>query len=39
VTADRFYRDIPGLETLMDHGGPRTYGNDDQARVQVSVAS
>jgi len=24
VTADRFYRDIPGLETLIDDGGLRT---------------
>lgn len=35
----RFYRDVLGLEVLMDHGWLTTYGNDETARVQVSVAS
>ncbi|KRG67620.1 VOC family protein [Pseudoxanthomonas dokdonensis] len=36
---DRFYRDILGLELVMDHGWIRTYAGDAQMRVQVSFAS
>ncbi|GGB99170.1 glyoxalase [Oxalicibacterium flavum] len=34
-----FYRDVLGLSLLMDHGWIATYGNDEQAVVQVSFAS
>jgi catechol 2,3-dioxygenase-like lactoylglutathione lyase family enzyme len=37
--ADAFYRDVLGLETLMDHGWLRTYGNDARMAVQVAVAA
>lgn len=39
AAADRFYRDILGLELLMDHGWIRTYGSTSRMAVQVSVAS
>ena len=39
AAADRFYRDILGLELLMDHGWIRTYGSTSTMTVQVSVAS
>jgi catechol 2,3-dioxygenase-like lactoylglutathione lyase family enzyme len=38
-TAASFYRDVLGLETLMDHGWLRTYGSGEKMTVQVSVAS
>lgn len=37
--ADRFYKDILGLEILMDHGWIKTFGNQEEARVQVSFAT
>lgn len=37
--AASFYRDILGLDILMDHGWIATYGNDAKATVQVSFAS
>ena len=37
--ADHFYRDILGLEVVMDHGWLRTYASDAQMRVQVGIAS
>lgn len=37
--AARFYRDVLGLEALMDHGWIVTYGSAEPMRVQVSVAS
>ena len=36
--ADRFYRDILGLELAMDHGWIRTYASLSHMTVQVSVA-
>lgn len=36
--ADRFYRDILGLELAMDHGWIRTYAASSQMQVQVSFA-
>lgn len=37
--ADVFYHDILGLETLMDHGWIKTFGNDEEAKVQISFAT
>lgn len=37
--ADAFYRDILGLDVLMDHGWLRTYGSNMQMTVQVGVAT
>lgn len=37
--ADAFYRDVLGLETLMDHGWIRTYGSDARMRVQLGFAT
>ncbi|MBN9075432.1 MAG: glyoxalase [Rhizobiales bacterium 65-79] len=38
--AERFYRDVLGLEILMDHGWILTYGSHDaMSSVQVSFAS
>lgn len=37
--AASFYRDILGLELVMDHGWFRTYGSDAKMTVQVSFAS
>ena len=37
--ADAFYRDILGLELVMDHGWLRTYASSAQMTVQVGVAS
>lgn len=36
--ADRFYRDILGLELAMDHGWIRTYASLSHMTVQLSVA-
>ncbi|NIF04704.1 glyoxalase [Chryseobacterium sp. Tr-659] len=36
--ADHFYQEILGLDVLMDHGWIKTFGNDEEARVQVSFA-
>lgn len=37
--AKRFYRDILGLEVLMDHGWLVTYGSAEKMTVQVGVAT
>lgn len=37
--ASFFYRDLLGLELLMDHGWWRTYGCDAKMSVQVSFGS
>ncbi len=37
--ADSFYRDILGLEIVMDHGWLRTYANNSHMTVQVGIAS
>lgn len=37
--ADAFYRDILGLELVMDHGWLRTYASPAKMTVQVGVAS
>ena len=37
--AAAFYRDILGLDLLMDHGWIRTYGSGAGTAVQVSIAS
>ena len=37
--AGLFYQDILGMEVLMDHGWIKTFGNDQEAKVQVSFAT
>ncbi len=37
--ADRFYRDILGLDVLMDQGWIATYGSPETPRVQISFLS
>lgn len=37
--ADKFYRDILGLDLVMDHGWIRTYASSAKMTVQVSFAS
>jgi catechol 2,3-dioxygenase-like lactoylglutathione lyase family enzyme len=37
--ARRFYHDVLGLEVLMDHGWIVTYGSDEPAPIQISVAT
>jgi len=37
--AAAFYRDLLGLDVLMDHGWIATYGSDEQMHVQISFAS
>lgn len=37
--AARFYRDVLGLELLMDHGWIATWGAGGQTSVQVSFAT
>lgn len=37
--ADTFYRDVLGLDIVMDHGWIRTYASPVKMSVQVSVAS
>lgn len=39
AAAQRFYRDILGLDLLMDLGWIATYGSDERMKVQVSFAS
>lgn len=34
-----FYRDVLGLDLLMDHGWLQTYGSQAQMAVQLGVAS
>ncbi|MDQ0594886.1 catechol 2,3-dioxygenase-like lactoylglutathione lyase family enzyme [Chryseobacterium ginsenosidimutans] len=36
--ADHFYHDILGLETVMNHGWIKTFGSDEEAKVQISFA-
>lgn len=37
--AERFYRDVLGLDVLMDHGWIATYGSGEMTAVQISFAS
>lgn len=37
--AKQFYRDILGLDVLMDHGWLVTYGSAEKMTVQVGVAT
>ena len=37
--AKRFYRDILGLDLLMDHGWLVAYGSSEKMSVQVGVAT
>jgi len=37
--AKRFYRDVLGLDLLMDHGWIATYGSQEEMAVQISFAS
>jgi len=37
--AAAFYRDVLGLDLLMDHGWFRTYGSDEKMTVQLSFGS
>jgi catechol 2,3-dioxygenase-like lactoylglutathione lyase family enzyme len=39
AAAAAFYRDLLGLELLMDHGWLATYGSSETMRVQVGIAS
>lgn len=40
VSAARlFYHELLGLEVLMDHGWIVTFGSDQSAQVQISIAS
>jgi catechol 2,3-dioxygenase-like lactoylglutathione lyase family enzyme len=36
--ADAFYREVLGLDRIMDHGWIRTYGSDIRMNVQISFA-
>jgi catechol 2,3-dioxygenase-like lactoylglutathione lyase family enzyme len=37
--ADRFYKDVLGLDLLMDLGWIATYGSDEKMTVQLSIMS
>ncbi|MDQ2679448.1 MAG: VOC family protein [Candidatus Eremiobacteraeota bacterium] len=39
AAAKKLYRDILGLELLMDHGWIFTYGSEEQMGVQISFAA
>ncbi|KWV61017.1 glyoxalase [Bradyrhizobium macuxiense] len=39
AAAARFYRDVLGLEPLMDFGWIATYGSSETMQVQISFAS
>jgi catechol 2,3-dioxygenase-like lactoylglutathione lyase family enzyme len=39
AAAARFYRDVLGLEVLMDMGWIATYGSGESMKVQISFAS
>ena len=39
AAADRFYREVLGLDLVMDHGWLRTYAGDTKMTVQISIAS
>lgn len=34
--AERFYRDVLGLDLLMDQGWIATYGSDEQMTIQAA---
>ncbi len=36
---DQFYKDVFGLDILMDQGWIRTYGSSEEMSVQISFAS
>ncbi|MFA6154891.1 VOC family protein [Mesorhizobium sp.] len=38
AAAKRFYKDVLGLDLLMDHGWIATYGSQEEMDVQVSFA-
>lgn len=38
AAAERFYKELLGLELLMDHGWLVTYGSREHMTVQISVA-
>lgn len=37
--ADAFYKDLLGLDLVMDHGWIRTYGSSSKMAVQISFAT
>lgn len=39
AAAQRFYRELLGLDILMDQGWIATYGSDEKMSVQLSVMS
>ncbi len=39
AAAEHFYKDLLGLDRLMDHGWLVTYGSQERMSVQISVAS
>jgi catechol 2,3-dioxygenase-like lactoylglutathione lyase family enzyme len=39
AAAERFYKEVLGLDMLMDHGWLATYGSRERMRVQVSFAT
>lgn len=39
AAAERFYRDLLGLDVLMDHGWLVTYGSRQRMTVQIGIAS
>jgi catechol 2,3-dioxygenase-like lactoylglutathione lyase family enzyme len=39
AAAERFYRDMLGLDVLMDHGWITTYGSQEKMNVQISFAT
>ncbi len=39
AAAESFYRDLPGLESLMDMGWIQTWGNESKMTTQLSVMS
>lgn len=39
AAAKRFYRDVPRLDLVMDHGWIATYGSREMMNIQLSFAS
>ena len=39
AAAGRFYRDVLGLEVIMDHGWLTTYGSQESMKAQLSFVS
>lgn len=39
AAAKSFYRDVLGLDVLMDHGWIATYGSSEEMSIQISFAS